>query len=139
MIVLNHFHTEFLTSYKRKIDNSSTLDFEGVTIIAGGIGKTVLVVVQLRIMPLKRSVIPFNLKIWTLKSPARTPIKAIQAGFSSILGKKLKTHNCREFCINNNEYKLMESYQNDGLNYSKSLKELHCEELGISFVNTGWR
>ncbi|EMR09922.1 hypothetical protein PNEG_01681 [Pneumocystis murina B123] len=136
--VLNHFHAEFITSYKRKINNSSLLDFEGVTIIAGGLGKTILIVTQLRIIPWKRTVIPFNIKIWSLKTPARTPIKAIQAGFSFTLGKKLEVHNCHEHCINN-KYKLMESYQNDGLGYSRSLKELRCEELGITLLNTGWR
>ncbi|KTW25997.1 hypothetical protein T552_03269 [Pneumocystis carinii B80] len=136
-LVLNHFHAEFMTPYKRKINNSSLLDFEGVTVIAGGLGKTILIVVQLRIIPWKRTAVPFNVKIWSLKAHVRIPIKVIQAGFSFMLGKKPEAHNCHEYCIND-KYKLMESYQNDGLGYSTSLKELHCEELGISLLNTGW-
>ncbi|KAG5520193.1 hypothetical protein PMAC_001270 [Pneumocystis sp. 'macacae'] len=136
-LYLSYFHTEFITSYKRKIDNSSPLDFKGVTIMAGGLGKTVLIITQLQIVPWERSVIPFHTRIWTLKNPVYRPIKVIQAGFSFLLGKKHQKHNCHQYCINN-EYKLLYSYQNDGLNYSEGLNELHCEELGICLVNTGW-
>ncbi|KAG4302019.1 hypothetical protein PCK1_001694 [Pneumocystis canis] len=138
---LDHFHTEFIPSYERKIDSSSMQNFEGVTIIAGGLGKTVLIVTRLQITPWKRYVVPFHTKIWTLKNPVRTPIKAIQAGFSFMLGKKHKAHNCRQYCIGN-EYKLMEFYQNDGLEdiqISSELGQYLLSEYKTYTKNTEYR